>query len=133
MKKDAPVLMLEDDLDDRFLTKEMIGEIGMELPIIFLSSSEDLYSELEKSFKPAMIIMDYQAGPDNAIKILKTIKADPANLGIPVVILGEQSPADLIHECYRLGASAYIIKPASLEETKKKIQLFFRYWTEVAE
>jgi two-component system response regulator len=133
MKEGARILMLEDDIDDRFLTQETLDEFGLTLPVEFLTSSEELYRELEKPQKPLMILVDYQAGPDNAPKILKILKSKPELKSIPVIVLGENSIDSLVDECYALGANAFIIKPASLEETKKKIGIFFKYWMEVVE
>jgi DNA-binding NarL/FixJ family response regulator len=64
---------------------------------------------------------------------LKHLKSDQNFLHIPVVILGDAEDPGFTAECYRMGANSYIIKPSSIEETKKKITLFFKYWMEVAE
>lgn len=130
--KERYILMLEDDLDDRYLTNAVLQELNLEATLRFLSNTNSLFSTIEAS-QPFLIITDFNLNPETGFDILKKIKGHRSFQHIPVVILGDSNNADFIAECYRLGASTYAIKPRTLEETKNKITLFIRYWLEVAE
>jgi CheY-like chemotaxis protein len=127
------VYMLEDDSDDRYLTSEMLNELGIDVEVSFFSSSTELFEHLSDEEKPALILVDYNASPENGPDVLKKIKNDPACNDIPVIILSDSDHPKFRKKCYALGASSYIRKPDKLSDTKQKIGTFFKYWFEVAE
>jgi CheY-like chemotaxis protein len=126
------VYMLEDDGDDRTLTRQMMEELGLSYQLHFFYNSNDLLNAI-KVHAPSLILLDYNSSPENGISILKTIKADAQLATIPVVILGDSDQPFFREECYRAGASSLIRKPVTIEGTRKKIGTFFQYWFEVAE
>jgi CheY-like chemotaxis protein len=127
------VLMLEDDSDDQSLVKETLSELKMEIPIKYFSSSTDLFSFLSAGEKPSLILLDYNATPDNGIDVLKKLKSDKEYSQIPTVILSDNDLPHYRNESYANGASSFIKKPDTLEATHQKIGTFFKYWFEVAE
>lgn len=127
------VLMLEDDSDDRSLVKETLSELNMDVTIKYFSSSTDLFKFLSSGEKPALILLDYNATPDNGIDVLKKLKSNKEFSQIPAVILSDNDMPHYRNECYANGASSFIKKPDTLEATHQKIGTFFKYWFEVAE
>jgi len=65
--------------------------------------------------------------------VLKKLKSDPDYSSIPVVILSDNNFSRYRDEAYAYGASSFIKKPGGLDDTKNKIETFFKYWFEVAE
>lgn len=133
MRKQPYILMLEEDHDDRQLTESVLLELGFDTPVKYVRYSNELFEHLEGEHHPSLILMDYNSTPSPAIDILKELKGNIAYRHIPAVVLGEGLPQHFIKECYELGASSYITKPASSKGTKDKIETFFKYWLNVAE
>jgi CheY-like chemotaxis protein len=127
------IFMLEDDPDDRFITRSSIESLGYNVSITFFQDSNELYCHLETSQRPYLILVDYNSLPDNAVKILKKLKNDDRFKCIPIIVLGESTSSKYITECYCCGASSYVKKPTSSENTKDKIDSFFRYWIKTVE
>jgi response regulator RpfG family c-di-GMP phosphodiesterase len=125
--------MLEDDPDDRFLTKETLDKLGYNISIAFVQYSHDLFKHLEAYEVPEIILLDFNSLPENAIKILKKLKVDVRYKRIPVVVLGDSSVLSYISECYELGANSFIKKPSTMEETLFKIDTFCKYWFSTVE
>ncbi len=125
--------MLEDDSDDRYLVREVLADLGIDVPVRFFTESHELFEFLGRAEKPSLILVDYNAVPDNGIEVLKKLKNDESYREIPVAILSDSDLAKYRGECYALGASTFIKKPDTLEATKEKIGTFFKYWFEVAE
>lgn len=133
MNKNGFVLMVEDDHDDRFITKTALNELNYDLQIRFLSNGPELFAALNKAEKPILIILDYNLTPETGIQLLQQLKSNDNYKHIPVVILTENTFPELVAECYSCGASSVIKKPDTNELTKSKIDTFFRYWLDVAQ
>ena len=133
MHKQPYVLMLEEDHDDRQITESVLLELGFDIPVKYVSYSNELFEHLAEGKNPSLILMDYNSTPAPALEILKALKGNEDYKHIPTVILGEGLPEHFIRECYQLGASSYITKPASTKRTKEKIETFFKYWLNVVE
>jgi CheY-like chemotaxis protein len=127
------ILMVEDDPDDRYITNQTLKELGFNVPIIYLTQSDKVFSYLAEHEAPAIILIDYNSSPDNGVEILKTLKSHPGYQHIPVIILSESAAPAYVTECYRHGANTFIVKPFTSAATRKKIESFFTYWLEVAE
>ena len=126
------VLMLENDSDDRYITQSTIAELKLDIPVRYEYWSPSILKALEND-KPGIILLAYNTAPESGLAIIKQIKSDKNYNSIPVVILIEQLPQEMIKEYYLAGASTVIKKPSSVEQTAKKIKTFFDYWFDVAE
>ena len=125
------ILMLEDDADDRYITESTIQELGYDIPIKFLSYGHELFTYLNQSDQPALILLDYN--PVTGADMLRQLKTHPDFSHIPVVVLSEVALQNHVRQCYQLGANSFIKKPQTAEKTKQKIETFFKYWFEVTE
>jgi CheY-like chemotaxis protein len=126
------VLMLENDSDDRYITQSTLNELNLTIPIRYEYWSSSLLKVLEND-KPAVILLAYNTSPENGLAIVNEIKNNKDYSDIPVVMLVEQLPQEMIKKYYLAGASTVIKKPSSVEQTTKKIKTFFDYWFGVAE
>ena len=127
------VLMLQTDPDDQYITESALAEINSSLAIKYLQDTTGMEKYIAEMGEPALILLNDGGTITERGQILRQLKANPVYNHIPVVVLGERSSPDYIKECYRAGASTFITKPSSINTTKKKIEMFFSYWFEVAE
>jgi CheY-like chemotaxis protein len=127
------VLMLQTDMDDRYITESTMAEIGASIPVKFIAGLQDMKQAIEESGEPAVILLSDAGAVHRGTEILKQLKRDPSLAHIPVVMLGEISTDDYIRRCYLAGANTFIIKPSTVAGTKKKMETFFEYWFNVAE
>jgi CheY-like chemotaxis protein len=127
------VLMLEDDTDDRYITSETLSELGIDIDIKFFSNSNEVFKFLSTSEKPVLMLIDFNATPENGIEVLKKLKISEQYKEIPVVILSDNNIPQYRTKAYANGAASFIKKPDTHQQTREKIETFFRYWFEVAE
>jgi len=127
------VLMLQTDPDDQYITESALAEINSSLAIKYLQDTTEMEKYIAEMGEPALILLNDGGTITERGQLLRRLKANPVYNHIPVVVLGERSSPDYIKECYRAGASTFITKPSSVNTTKKKIEMFFSYWIEVAE
>ena len=126
------VAMISTDEDDRYITESTLTEIENHIPIKYLRSISDLDQSITTEGMPSVILLNDRGITHSSDQWLKQLKHHTSYNHIPVVILGEVSTEEYIHDCYRAGANTFITKPSSVAETKKKIETFFRYWFDVA-
>ena len=125
--------MLEYDPDDRYISKEFFAQAEKKIGIDFVTTSDEFMAFLQLQRHgdirlPSLIIMNQKAAPADPLTLLKQLKTDPYYKAIPVVVLGDISHAGLTRSYYEAGASSFILKPVTYEETKNKIESFIRYW-----
>jgi DNA-binding NarL/FixJ family response regulator len=125
--------MLQTDPDDRYITESALAEINPSMKIKYLQGIDEMDKNIAEMGQPTLILLNDQGTITERGQTLRQLKANPAYSHIPIVVLGEMSSPDYVKECYRAGASTFIIKPSSVSATQKKIAMFFSYWFEVAE
>ena len=128
--------MVENDEDDRYITREYFNDASIQVKI--LRGSDELLLELstcvhsDRGF-PALILMNLYSSPISTRDTLAKLKQNTLYNHIPVVILSETADEVRIKEAYSWGASSFIQKPALVDETNKKISNFIAYWFDTVE
>jgi CheY-like chemotaxis protein len=138
MKKLPYVLMLEDDGDDRHLTKAFFKDQGYDLGLEFIEEAERVLPFLENCLEssiplPGLIILDKNTPGKTGFEVLQEIKTNRNLRHVPVVMIsGTAFPAE-VAEAYRLGVNSYITKPVNHQLTVTKIDTCIRYWFEIVD
>lgn len=137
-----PILIAEDDADDRFLLQTAFVENGYTDTIDFVENGVDVMNYLRdlnkpenldpggglKAAYPSFILLDLNMPKKNGREVLKEIKEHPDLKKIPVIIFTTTKNELEINRCYELGANSYIVKPSSFELLLKIINQIRNYW-----
>jgi CheY-like chemotaxis protein len=141
-KEASPILMVDDDKDDRMMTEKALLKNRVINPILFLENGEELldylkrkgkFSDPKSSPKPCFILLDLNMPKMDGRKALEMIKADPALRKIPVVVLTTSQAEEDIVRSYKLGANSFITKPVNFENLVQLMESLKRYWLEIVE
>lgn len=126
--KSFNVLMIENDIDDRYITDKYFLDNGYNINVEYADAH--MLNYLDNSRKmPHLILMSGKYG----LELLSKLKAHEVYCQIPVVILTEMSHPFNINEAYRLGAGSVIVKPSTHQLTEEKIRDFSKYWFSTVE
>jgi len=129
-----PILIAEDDADDRFLLQTAFVENGYTDAINFVENGVDVMNYLrnlaegDNAVYPSFILLDLNMPKKNGREVLKEIKEHPELKKIPVIIFTTTKNELEINRCYELGANSYIVKPSSFELLLKIIDQIRNYW-----
>jgi len=126
------VLMFGHDNDDRYFTQSTLDELGLSISIYYASFSSELMGKLSCMQKPAVILLAGNLYPGSNMEIIREFKNHPQFAHIPIVVLSEDIPPDVVQAYYRSGANTVIKKPSTVASTTHKIGTFFNYWLNVA-
>ncbi len=143
MKKNSvPILMVDDDKDDRIITEKALRKNRVINPILFLADGEELmdylnrrgrFSDPNTSPRPCFILLDLNMPKMDGREALKEIKTNPAFKSIPVVILSTSNAEEDILRSYDVGANSFITKPVSFDGLVVLMESLKSYWLEIVE
>jgi CheY-like chemotaxis protein len=141
-RKIAPILMAEDDLDDRLLARRALNENYVANSLITVNNGEELleylyqkgrFADPATSPKPCFILLDLNMPKLDGREALKIIKEDEKLRQIPVVIMTTSKAEEDIFESYNEGANSIITKPITFIGLEKVVKALKDYWLEIVE
>jgi CheY-like chemotaxis protein len=132
--KQALVLIAEDDKDDRFLLQNAFVESGnfellnfVENGVEVLKYLDDIATSNNESY-PDLIILDLNMPKKNGKEVLAELKGNAVFKNIPVIIYTTTNSEIEKQKCFELGASTYIVKPASFEALIEVVESIRTNW-----
>jgi CheY-like chemotaxis protein len=132
------ILLVEDNEDDIVLEQEALADANLVNLMCVVRDGEEAMAYLrrhgkyQKAEAPGLILLDINMPKKNGFEVLNEIKADPALMHIPVVMLTtSESEADVV-KSYAKGACSYITKPMDFDKFRDVVKQFTLYWALVA-
>jgi two-component system response regulator len=129
-----PILIAEDDPDDRLLIQDAFKESAFEHPIVFVQNGEELLSYVrgevpyEARRLPGLILLDLNMPRMDGRTALMHLKTDSHFKRIPVIVLTTSNTDDDIQRTYDLGVTAYISKPGSFDGLIQLVTSLNDFW-----
>jgi CheY-like chemotaxis protein len=115
------ILLVDDDLEDRFIVEEALRTVRPDITICFAQNSTAAFQMLEDSFNekelPSLVVLDVNMPKMSGPEILSTLKNDLRFKAIPVIIFSTSVNPYEREKCVQLGAHSYITKPISYSES----------------
>lgn len=108
-----------------FFLKRGMKQAGIQNPILsfengrlakdFLAQLDDTSPGAEARRRPCLIFLDIKMPLMSGLEVLEWARTQPALANIPIVVLSGSTAASDIARARELGASEYLIKPATAE------------------
>jgi|ERR1700722_20051035 len=131
------VLLVEDSPGDVRLTREAFKDAKVYINLHIASDGVEAMDFLNRVGKyadaprPDLILLDLNLPKKDGREVLAEIKANPALMIIPVVILTTSgSDADILRS-YQLHANCYITKPVDLDGFLEVVKSIDCFWLSV--
>ncbi len=132
--KPMEILLVEDSEDDIVLEQEALAEAKLVNVMSVVRDGEEAMAFLRRQGKyhsapvPGLILLDINMPKKNGFEVLNDLKADPALMHIPVVMLTtSDNEADIV-KSYAKGACSYITKPMDFDKFRDVMKQFALYW-----
>ena len=138
----VPILIADDDLDDRRMIEDAFRESRLLNELHFVQNGEELLAYLHRTGKfkeektsplPGLILLDLNMPRKDGREALKELKTDAEFRQIPVVVLTTSKAEEDVYRTYDLGVNSYITKPVSFISLVQVIRDLGRYWFEIVE
>ena len=120
MTNPPPILLVEDDPDDAFLTRRALEKAGVLLRVTHVPDGDEAikylsgqppYEDRNIHPMPALVLLDLKMPKMGGFDVLTWMQTQPELTGLSVVVLtGSIHPKDVAN-AKKLGAAGYQVKP----------------------
>ena len=131
-----PILLVEDNPKDLELTLAALAKCQLANEIVVARDGAEaldfLYSRAAHKERspgdPAVVLLDLKLPKIDGLEVLETIKKDPHQRQIPIVMLtSSREERDLVRS-YELGVNAFVVKPVDFNAFFEAIQDLGMFW-----
>jgi two-component system response regulator len=131
-----PILLVEDDENDVFFFQRAMSKAGIMTPVRVARDGQQAIDYLEGMGKfarraefplPDLILLDLKLPFVMGLDVLKWIRQQSGLAPIVVVLSSSREEAD-IAAAYRLGANAYLVKPAEPGNLGDMVRAINDFW-----
>jgi DNA-binding response OmpR family regulator len=135
------ILLVEDDPKDVELTLTALEEYNLANEVIVARDGEEaleyLYSrgkfKTRSSGNPAVVLLDLKLPKVDGLEVLKQVKSEEKLRMIPIVVLTSSKEEKDMVASYKLGVSAYVVKPVDFHEFVNAIKELGVFWAVINE
>lgn len=133
------ILLVEDDCDQQFLTMRAAQKAVQNLGSVNCAASgreaiaymigEAAFADRARHPFPTIVVTDLNMPDGDGFEVLDFMRTNSAWCIVPRIVLTSSDNDDDIRTAYRLGASAYHVKPVTLLETERQFAAIITYWS----
>jgi two-component system response regulator len=129
------ILLVEDNPDDEFLTRDALRTGGVLHDVVVVRDGAEAVDWIFASqpATPDLVLLDLKLPKMSGFDVLERIRSDTRTRGLPVVILTSSSELQDIQRSYAIGANSYVRKPVNFAEFVRAVQALGVYWLTVNE
>ena len=131
MNSEGPVIIIEDDLDDKETLEEVFKKLKYPNELIFFEDGEAALNFLNSSdVIPFIILSDINMPKLDGFALRDKIKMD-AKLQlkcIPYLFFSTASSQKAVVDAYSLSVQGFFVKQNTLAELEKTITVIMEYW-----
>jgi CheY-like chemotaxis protein len=131
MKLSGPLVVIDDDKDDRELLLEVLSTIGIKHDVRMFEdcSSALAYLELTKE-SPFLILCDINLPMMNGLEFRRILNSNEylRKKSIPFVFLSTAATPTQVNEAYDLTVQGFFVKQSSIIDMQKDLVRILEYW-----
>jgi DNA-binding NtrC family response regulator len=133
MNKNGPIIVIEDDEDDRDFMRDVFVELNFSNKIIFFEDGQKALNHLlNEKIEPFIIISDINMPILNGMALKEEIQKNE-NLRlkcIPYLFFTTSANQQHVIDAYSKSVQGFFIKPSSIDKLKVIIKKIVEYWQE---
>jgi len=133
MNKSGPIIVIEDDPEDRDFLIEVFAELNFENKIIYFENGEIALAYLMKEpIEPFLILSDINMPKLNGLELKEKIQnnEDLRLKCIPYLFFTTSANQQQVIDAYSKSVQGFFVKPDSLKKLTTIIKKIVEYWQE---
>ncbi|RYE26199.1 MAG: response regulator [Sphingobacteriales bacterium] len=131
MNKNGPVVVIEDDLDDQALLKEVFKELNYTNEIKFFTDGQEALTFLSKEeVHPFLVLSDINLPKHNGFVLRNIVQTSDelSRKSIPYIFFSTAVNESSVIEAYRLSVQGFFLKPQTYAGLRDMIHRIMEYW-----
>jgi CheY-like chemotaxis protein len=127
----GPLIILEDDDDEKMLLSEVIAKIGLTNEVKFFGTGIDLIDYLMTTKdRPFLIISDVNIPRMTGLEVKEKINQSDflRRKSIPFVYFSTSATLSAVEKAYDLNAQGFFLKQNTISDIEKHLRIVFEYW-----
>jgi len=132
MAKSGPIIVLEDDADDKSIFEEILQDLEVTNKLIWFTKTAETLEYLKTtSEQPFIIFSDINLPVQNGIDFKKELDTDEQlrKKSIPFVFYSTSVDQKTVNDAYtKMTVQGFFKKGNSYDEMKTDIKVIFDYW-----
>jgi CheY-like chemotaxis protein len=132
MSKSGPIIIVEDDRDDKELFEDITREIGIENELVWFTKAEEAYKYLQTTeTAPFLIFSDINLPGINGLEFKRNIDEDPElrRKSIPFVFFSTNASQKDINTAYiTMTVQGFFVKGNNYSDMKLLLRSIYFYW-----
>ena len=131
MIKDAPVIIVEDDIEDQDSLRETFENLKYPNELLFFRDGQTALDFLNESdIEPFLILCDINMPKLNGFDLRTRLKANRAMdlRCVPFLFFSTASNQKVVVDAYSLSVQGFFVKQNSMKELENTITVIMEYW-----
>lgn len=131
MKLEDPVIIIEDDADDKEMLEEVFKKLDYPNELLFFRDGQEAVDFLNHSdVVPFIILSDINMPKMDGFALRDKIKMDAKlqHKCIPYLFFSTASSQKAVVDAYSLSVQGFFVKQNSMVELEKTVTVIMEYW-----
>ena len=132
MAKSGPIIVVEDDNDDKGILKDILKELNIDNKLVWFTKADEAFNYLQTTpEQPFIIFSDVNLPGQNGIEFKRRIDSDEKlrRKSIPFVFYSTSVEQRAVNEAYtKMTVQGFFKKSDSYGEIRNNIKLILDYW-----
>ncbi|MDB6022017.1 MAG: two-component system response regulator [Pedosphaera sp.] len=137
MDRNLTILIIEDDPNDALLLQKALSRERITNPLQVVHDGQEAieylqgegpYQDRARFPFPSVIFTDLKMPRRSGFEVLEWLRCHPDCSVIPLIILTNSKIDADIKRAYEMGANAYLVKPASLQDLQEMVKTAYNFW-----
>jgi len=133
MNKTGPIIVIEDDMDDQDMLKEIFHKLDYNNKIIFFGDGNEALEFLNKSdVQPFLILSDINMPKINGFELRNKIFTNEQlqTKCIPYLFFTTGATKKAVIDAYAMSVQGFFLKANTIDALEKTIKKIVEYWKE---
>src|SRR4051812_48116445 len=133
MNKDGPVIVIEDDEDDRYILNEIFKKLAYKNSIVFFEDGQAALEYLNKTDTiPFLILSDINMPKINGLELRNKVHTNEKLhiKCIPYLFFTTAATKQHVIDAYAMSVQGFFVKPTSFNSLENTIRKIMEYWQE---
>jgi CheY-like chemotaxis protein len=137
VKRERYVLLAEDDENDVAFARRAFAQVEISAPLHVVEDGQEAIEFLSATGKhsdrdprslPSLLMLDLKMPRKTGMDVLNWIRQQERLRTLPIIIFSSSVQPAEIDEAYRVGANAFVVKPAGAPERTELARMIKGFW-----